>query len=89
MSKIAYTLKKKRDSDELHLFKVKFVDLKTCHVPDESMCGMMRKDEGVDNRFSCKDEAAARLRCSNIGRHVCGTCVSHLYGTFVKPEEDT
>ncbi len=85
MNKIAYTLKKKQDTEELHLFKVTQVDPKTCHVPDDSICGMMKKTESADNRFICKDEAAARLRCSNIGRHVCGECVRHLYGHFEPP----
>jgi len=82
MSKFAYTLKKKQGTAELHLFKVTQVDPKTCHVPDESLCGQMKKTEGADNSFSCKEGAAARLRCANLGRQVCGDCVSLLYGDF-------
>lgn len=43
---------------------------------------MAFEDGGDDDyAFTCKDEVEARKKCAELGRKVCGTCVSHLYKT--------
>ena len=38
----------------------------------------------VVNMTSCHNSSKDDMRklCTEIGRHVCGTCISSLYGTF-------
>jgi len=43
---------------------------------------MMNKEESEKKIFACKDENEARKRCAEIGRDVCGVCVSNLYASF-------
>lgn len=77
----AYTLKMKKDTKEYHLFKGK----KTpdgCTSNQKSICEKMDKSESAKNIFACADENSARIKCSEIGREVCGICVSHLYSTY-------
>jgi hypothetical protein len=42
----------------------------------------MAKTQSAENIFTCKDEQEAREECAGLGRHVCGTCVSHLYASY-------
>lgn len=77
-----YTLKRKRDTEELHLFKGKMIGDKECTSENKSICGMMDKSESSRNIFACKNESEARKLCAEIGRTVCGVCVSHLYASF-------
>jgi hypothetical protein len=42
----------------------------------------MDKSESTGNIFACADEDLARKKCAEIGREVCGICVSHLYTTY-------
>jgi hypothetical protein len=77
-----YTLKKKVDTEEYHLFEGKMVDNNRCTVPSESICQKMQSKGQPESVFACLDEDAARLRCAKIGRKVCGICVSHLYESF-------
>jgi hypothetical protein len=77
----AYTLKKKKDTDELHLFEGDMTD-KSCTSGQKSICRKMDKSESVVNTFTCFTEENARAACAKAGRLVCGTCVSHLYTTY-------
>lgn len=77
----AYTLKKKRDTGELHLFKGRMTE-DGCTSKQISICEMMDKSESAENIFQCYDEDKARKKCAEIGRDVCGVCVSHLYATY-------
>lgn len=83
MEKIVYTLKRKKDTNELHLFEGKMVSDDECRSNLKSVCGMMEHSEG-ENIFQCEDEQSARERCAKLGRQVCGVCVSTLYATFKK-----
>jgi len=78
----AYTLKKKKDTGELHLFEGEKLDATRCSSNDISICGKMKKPESIENVFQCLDDASARKKCAEIGRKVCGICVSHLYTTY-------
>jgi len=77
----AYTLKKKKDTGELHLFKGRMTD-DACTSKQVSICEKMDKSESEGNKFACHNEDDARTKCAEIGRNVCGICVSHLYETF-------
>lgn len=82
MAQDAYTLKQKKNTDELHLFKGDMLDDGGCNSNYKSICQKMNRTESEKNIFQCKDENAARLECAKIGRQVCGICVSHLYTTY-------
>lgn len=77
----AYTLKKKKETNEYHLFKG-VMSLNGCSSEQKSLCEMMNKSESAGNKFGCKNEDDARTECAKIGRAVCGVCVSQLYTTY-------
>jgi len=76
----AYTLKKKKDTKELHLFEGDMTP-EGCNSASTSICEKMKKSESEKNVFTCFNEDEARKKCAEIGRDVCGICVSHLYST--------
>lgn len=82
----AYSLLRRKDTEELHLFEGDMQPDKTCTVPNKSICLMMIKAESDKTIFSCKNENDARVSCANQGRKVCGVCVSHLYATYGKKQ---
>lgn len=83
MPKYVYTLKKRKDTEELHLFEGEMLtDRKNCSSNKLSVCEKMNKTESAGNIFTCYDENAARIKCAETGRSVCGICVSHLYATY-------
>ena len=77
----AYTLKRKKDTNEYHLFKGKMTE-DGCTSGQVSICKKMERDDSSGNIFACKTEDEARLECAKKGRKVCGICVSHLYETY-------
>ncbi len=77
----AYTLKKRKDTNELHLFKGEMTE-NSCTSGSKSICEKMLKSESAGNQFQCETESEARKLCADIGRSVCGICVSHLYASF-------
>ena len=82
MEKIVYTLKKKKDTEELHLFEAVPAEDNRCTPKKMSICKKMSKDESEGNIFACESEDNARTKCAKIGRQVCGICVSHLFTTY-------
>lgn len=77
----AYTLKKRKDTEEYHLFEGDF-SLEPCTSNKLSICKKMDKSESQGNAFTCFNEEQARKRIAEIGRSVCGVCTSHLYTTY-------
>lgn len=77
-----YTLKKKKDTEELHLFRAKPAPDNKCTPEKESICKRMEKSESSENVFACQSEDEARKECAKIGRKVCGICISHLYESY-------
>lgn len=78
----AYTLKKHKETGEMHLFKGRMNKNDNdhpCTSKSISICERMDKSDSEINRFTCYDENQARKKCAELGRLVCGTCVSHLY----------
>lgn len=78
----AYTLKQKKETEELHLFEGEFTEPGKCNSGATSICEKMAKADSSGNIFACKNENDARTQCAQIGRKVCGVCVSHLYATY-------
>ncbi len=76
-----YTLKIKKNTTEYHLFRGNPV-VGGCTTDQKSICKEMDKNESSSDLFKCMDEDSARIKCAQIGRRVCGTCVSHLYETY-------
>jgi hypothetical protein len=82
MTKVVYTLKRKKDTNELHLFEASPAEDDKCTPKSKSICNKMSKDESSGNIFACQLEDDARISCADQGRKVCGICVSHLYETY-------
>ena len=82
MGTAAYTLKLKKETEELHLFEGEFTEPGKCNSRATSICGMMAKSDSGGNIFTCLNEDDARIECAQRGRKVCGVCVSHLYATY-------
>lgn len=83
----SYTLKQHKETGELHLFKGKMNPPDSdyaCTSETSSQCEEMTWDDSAGNRFGCKTEDQARKLIAEIGREVCGTCVSTLYTTKKK-----
>lgn len=77
----AYTLKKRKNTEEYHLFEGDF-SIEPCTSNKLSICKKMDKSESLGNTFMCYTEDKARKRIAEIGRSVCGVCTSHLYTNF-------
>ena len=77
----AYTLKRRKDTEEYHLFEGDFSQ-EPCTSKNLSICKKMDKSESQGNAFTCFNEEQARKQIAEIGRPVCGVCTSHLYTTY-------
>jgi hypothetical protein len=82
-----YSLKKKKDTEEHHIFEGEWTDNETprhCSVEVHSICNKATRGESDFIGKSCMSEDGMRKAAAVLGRAVCGICVSHLYAT---PEE--
>lgn len=52
-----------------------------CSVPARSICQKAERDSADFVGLACLTEQKAREAAAELGRKVCGTCVSHLYAT--------
>lgn len=77
-----YILKKRKNTEELHLFRGIPISEKACISRNESLCEAMHKSEGIEDIFNNTPEIEARKECAKIGRAVCGNCVKSLYATY-------
>jgi hypothetical protein len=77
----AYSLKRKKNTEEYHLFEGDFSQ-EPCTSKNLSICKKMDKSESQGNAFTCFNEEQARKQIAEIGRPVCGVCTSHLYATY-------
>ena len=82
MATTVYSLKKKTNTDEMHLFECTPALTGSCNCNQKSICGKMNKSEPHADVFSCVSEDIARQGSANRGRKVCGVCVSRLYTTY-------
>jgi CRISPR/Cas system-associated protein endoribonuclease Cas2 len=77
----SYTLKKKKDTGECHLFRGSMT--KEGYTSKQiSIYEKMDKLESAGNIFACEEEGSARKKCAKTGRKVCSICVSYLYTTY-------
>jgi hypothetical protein len=82
MAKV-YCLKEKKTSGECHLFECEMNPDGLCNCNEKSICKKMEGTERIgENIFSCKSDIITRTKVAEIGRRVCGTCISHLYETY-------
>jgi len=77
----AYTLKRKKGTDEYHLFEGRMTE-EGCTSKQTSVCGKMDKSESAGNEFSCEEEDSARKKCAKIGKAVCLQCISLFYNSY-------
>jgi hypothetical protein len=77
----AYTLKKKKNTGEYHLFEG-VMTAEGCTSKQLSICQKMDKSESAGNVFACEEENAARRKCAKIGKLVCSICISHFYTSY-------
>ena len=78
-----YTILKRSDTEEYHIFNSDFDALSgECTFSQNSICNKMDKSQNVQTGSTCKDEYFTRIKAAEIGRRVCGICVSNLYTTY-------
>lgn len=82
-----YTIRKKEGSEELHIFEAEWIpdsDPRSCSSKSKSICKKISRGATNTLRSStnCMSESKARREAAELGRSVCGVCVSHLYATF-------
>ncbi|NBG93658.1 hypothetical protein FEZ21_20270 [Pseudomonas sp. 9.1(2019)] len=82
MAKVVYTLKKRTDTEEVHIFTATPVPEDKCRPANKSICRKMDLSETESTLQACMSERTARVKAAEIGRSVCGPCVSHLYETY-------
>lgn len=82
MSK-AYSFLIKSETDETHIFEGDFNKEGGCGAVKSSVCKKATTADGIwIDQAVCLTDAQARNKAAQIGRAVCGTCVSHLYTTY-------
>lgn len=79
MSK-TYSFSKIKTTEETHVFEGNST-INSCTAEKSSICNKATNDKGIWIS-TCLDEDKARKKASELGRNVCGTCVSHLYTTY-------
>lgn len=77
-----YTLKRKNNTQELHLFEGEMTSSKECDLNPVSICNKVNQTAASGSIFVCKTAQETREKCAQMGRSVCGTCISHLYATY-------
>lgn len=81
MSKERYTIKKRKNTEEYHIFRSR-QDNQGCYANQKSICQKMDKLEGQgNNTLTCGDEDETRKVSFELKRNICGICVSDLYLT--------
>ena len=78
----AYTLKKRRDTEEYHLFEGNFTIHPFCTTKQLSICKKMNKTKSERDIFKCYNQTQARIGIAEIGSTVCSNCVDYLIATF-------
>lgn len=77
-----YSFRKRENTQEIHIFLADTTP-NGCVSRQNSICRKAPKaSTDVVANGACLSESAARLKAAEIGRKVCGTCVSHLYETY-------
>lgn len=80
----AYTFKREQTTLEIHIYEGDFTGTPTpCNSDPKSICKDLNKATSLNiTNAVCLNENEARQKAADIGRGVCGVCVSHLYTTY-------
>ncbi len=79
----------KKDTEQYHIFQTKKEE--DCPNQDspkltfkkESLCNKIKLKKTKSKKgLKCLSEQEIRKECADLGRVVCGTCISHMYGDF-------
>lgn len=79
-----YTFKKHTDSGEHHIFEGDWIpnsNPQQCSVAKWSICQKVVQSAGEYIGKGCMGELKARREAAELGRTLCGVCVSSLYAT--------
>ncbi|MBP1085345.1 hypothetical protein JOE39_001597 [Pseudomonas sp. PvP100] len=79
-----YTFKKHMDTGEHHIFKGEWLpstDPRQCSVAQWSICQKVTQSAGEYIGKGCMEELQARRAAAELGRSLCGVCISSLYAT--------
>lgn len=80
---VVYTLRKRNSTSEIHIFLADSQTNGNCVSRINAICRKASKAETtIVEKATCLSEQQARAKSAEIGRKVCGTCVSHLYETY-------
>lgn len=77
----AFVLRAHKESDELHIFDGWVDRFENFEPEDKSCCPVVLEDTDQTAHDVMESEDQFRIYCAEIGRSVCGRCVSTLYGT--------
>jgi len=80
----AYSFRKKKETQETHIFEGTFnIEKNGCNTGPLSICRKInRNSKDVIDIVTCLNDDDARQKAADLGRTVCGVCVSHLYTTY-------
>lgn len=77
-----YSMRKKRNADEIHIFKSNKDFMEKCIINDYSFCELLRKQDCDNLNLNCLTEYQARTECVKLRRSVCAKCIEDLYRTI-------
>lgn len=81
-SKNLYIIKQKENTEEYHIFTSYLTEKNECMTSNLSICKKMKNKESIQTNNKCMNEEKIRHEVAEIGRPVCGICVSSLYTTY-------
>ena len=77
-----YSIIKDKDTNEFHIFKIDKDNMGHSKAQDKSICQEMNYHNQTEVYHDCLDEDTIRKKAVDIGRQMCGICISSLYATF-------
>ncbi len=76
------------ESEEWHIFPATSTNPGCDFLTRRSICLDMGWEEAIDKKLACLNENEARMICAEMGRQICGVCISHLYSTVTQEEQE-
>lgn len=78
-----YSFLKDKKTEEKHIFEGDTNPKGGCFADQKSICKKVTNENGnwIPDAI-CLNDNIARKKTAEIGRSVCGVCVSHLYTTY-------
>lgn len=53
-----------------------------------SICNKLDWNDAIEKKDHCYNEHEMREECKEIGRPICGICISHLYAEVTEEEQE-